>query len=96
MTTRKSAPTTESSAPAAKPEVKTPRTHLIGGVECPVLRTEYDVKQNIVFDYVERKKVIRQRDGSFADVVVERRTRAPQEIQDKYVRETAGTVRVEE
>lgn len=97
MTTRKTAPTAEPSAPAAeKPETKTPRFHVIGGAQCPVVRTEYDVRQNIVFDYVERVKVVRQRDGSFADVKVERRQRAPQEIQDKYCRPDAGTVRVEE
>jgi hypothetical protein len=86
----------EASAPAASPKTKPDRFHTIGGVECKVLRTEYDVRQNIVFDYVERKKVVRTRTGAFEDVSVERRVRAPQEIQDKYVRVTGGTVTVEE
>ncbi len=97
MTTRSTpAKAKEASAPAAKPDTKTDRFHTIGGVECRVVRTEYDVRQNIVFDYVERVKVVRTRDGKFQDVTVHRRVRAPQEIQDKYVRETSGTVTVEE
>jgi hypothetical protein len=50
----------------------------------------------VVFDYVERVKVIRQRDGSFKDVAVERRVVAPPELQEKYGRADTNIVTVEE
>jgi hypothetical protein len=97
MSTRPiSAKGAEASAPAAKPAKKIERFHTIGGIDCKVLRTEFDSRQNVVFDYVERIKVVRQRDGSFKDVAVERRVVAPDELQQKYVRPADTIVKIEE
>jgi hypothetical protein len=77
--------------PAKSAAATEARFHSINGIEWPVVRTVYDARQNIVWDYVEITKKVNMRDGQH-EVKIQRRQTAPEEIQQKFRR--GGSVEV--
>lgn len=70
----------------AEEKARGPRTHLFRGRECPVTRTYYDSKNNLVFDVIEvEQSYTNRKTGKEVTVKLGHRVQAPPHIQKKYV-----------